>query len=111
MVNKPEWMNKMLPIPELVVELKKELQDLFLTKTLDGWIADAENHDICLSPILDIDEVEKDKHLSERDMFIEMEHADYGKFKSVNQPFKFSETPAMLSEETIVPSYSSSLLN
>lgn len=94
MVNKPEWMNKMLPIPELVVELKKELHDLFLTKTRDEWILEAENHDICLSPILEVDEVEQDKHLQEREMFYEVEHADYGKFKSVNQPFKFSETPA-----------------
>ena len=111
MVNKPEWMNKMLPIPELVVELKKELQDLFLTKTRDEWIANAENHDICLSPILDIDEVEKDKHLSERDMFIEMEHADYGKFISVNQPFKFSETPAKPSWSAPLMGEDNDLLN
>ena len=42
----------------------------------------------------EIDEVQHDKHLQERDMFFEVEHSDYGKITGINQPFKFSETPA-----------------
>lgn len=94
MLGKPDWMPRMMPVPEMVEALKKDLQELFLTKTRDEWVKEAEGHDICLSPILDLEEVEKDAHLNEREMFFEMEHADYGKVKGVNQPFKFSETPA-----------------
>ena len=94
MLGKPDWVPRMMPIPEMVEALKKDLQKLFLTKTRNEWVQAAEGHDICLSPILDLEEVEKDAHLNEREMFFEMEHADYGKVKGVNQPFKFSETPA-----------------
>ncbi|HQD13650.1 MAG TPA: CoA transferase, partial [Chitinophagales bacterium] len=74
--------------------LKKDLQDIFLTKTRDEWVAAADGFDICLSPILELDEVPNDPHVQARDMFFEVEHADYGRIKGVNQPFKFSETPA-----------------
>lgn len=94
MLGKPEWTPRMMPLPEMVVELKKDLQDIFITKTRDEWVAEAANHDICLSPILELEEAANDPHLNERDMFFEVEHADYGKIKGVNQPFKFSETRA-----------------
>ncbi|MBK7138337.1 MAG: CoA transferase [Bacteroidetes bacterium] len=43
--------------------------------------------------MLDLDEVSQDKHLIARNMFLEMEHADYGKIKTINQPIQFGETP------------------
>jgi alpha-methylacyl-CoA racemase len=94
MLGKPDWGPRMMPMPEMVAELKKDLQDIFITKTRDEWINEATTHDICLSPILEMDEVQHDKHLLEREMFFEVEHADYGKVIGINQPFKFSETPA-----------------
>lgn len=94
MLGKPDWVPRMMPLPEMVVELKKDLQDIFITKTRDEWVAEAASHDICLSPILELEEAANDPHLIERDMFFEVEHTDYGKIKGINQPFKFSETPA-----------------
>ena len=94
LIGKPDWGPRMMPIPEEVEKLKKDLQDIFLTKTRDEWVSAAEPLDVCLTPILELDEVEKDIHLNQRDMFFEVEHADYGKVKGINQPFKFSETPA-----------------
>lgn len=88
-----DWIPRMLPDPKLVADLKVDLSDLFLTKTKAEWTLFAENYDFCLSPILDLDEISENKHLQEREMFIEMEHPDYGKIKSINQPIKFSETP------------------
>lgn len=94
MLGKLDWMPRMMPVPEMVTALKKDLQEIFLTKTRDEWVELAKPLDICLSPILELDEVEKDEHLNQRDMFVEVEHTDYGTFKGINQPFKFSETPA-----------------
>jgi crotonobetainyl-CoA:carnitine CoA-transferase CaiB-like acyl-CoA transferase len=94
MLGKPDWILRMMPVPEMVTALKKDLQEIFLTKTRDEWVELAKPLDICLSPILELDEVEKDEHLNQRDMFVEVEHTDYGTFKGINQPFKFSETPA-----------------
>lgn len=94
LLGKPDWVPRMLPVPEMVAALKKDLQEIFLTKNREEWVKAAETLDVCLTPILDLDEVEKDIHLNEREMFIEVEHPDYGKVKGINQPFKFSETPA-----------------
>ncbi len=94
MLGKPDWIPRMMPMPEMVEALKKDLQAIFITKTRDEWIKDAEAFDICLTPILEIDEVQHDKHLQQREMFFEVEHSDYGKVLGINQPFKFSETPA-----------------
>ena len=94
MLNKPDWVPRMMPMPEMVAELKKDLQEIFITKTREEWINEATTHDICLSPVLEMDEVQHDKHLQERKMFFEVEHSDYGKVIGINQTFKFSETPA-----------------
>lgn len=94
MLGKPDWMPRMMPVPEMVAELKKDLQQIFLTKTRDEWVKEAEPHDVCLSPILEPEEVIENPQVQARNMFVEVEHADYGRIKGVNQPFKFSETPA-----------------
>jgi len=49
--------------------------------------------DLPSSPIYQIDETVKDKHLAARNMFIEVEHPLAGKYKTVNNPIKFSLTP------------------
>ena len=94
MLGKPDWIPRMLPIPEEVEKLKEDLQAIFNTKTRDEWVTIAAPLDVCLTPILELDEVEKDIHLNERAMFYEVEHPEYGKVKGINQPFKFSETPS-----------------
>ncbi len=91
---KPEWESRITPNPDTIDELKKDLELIFKTKTRDEWIKEAEAYDSCLSPVLELDEVPNDKHLQERGMFLEMEHPEYGKIKTVNQPFKFHGTPA-----------------
>jgi crotonobetainyl-CoA:carnitine CoA-transferase CaiB-like acyl-CoA transferase len=83
----------MLPDPKMVAELKQDLEALFLTKTKEEWSNFSSNYDFCLTPILDLEEVSKDKHLIARNMFLEMEHADYGKIKTINQPIQFGGTP------------------
>ena len=94
LLGKPDWIQRMLPDPKIIIELKKDLEAIFITKNRDEWVKEANAFDICLTPILEIDEVQHDKHLQERDMFFEVEHSDYGKITGINQPFKFSETPA-----------------
>lgn len=92
MVNQPDWMNRALPIPEKVDALKKDIQALFKTKNRDEWIKLAQDFDICLSPVLEIDEVENHPNTVERKMIVEHEHPAYGKVKSIAQPIKFSES-------------------
>ncbi|MCK0114748.1 CaiB/BaiF CoA transferase family protein [Gelidibacter sp. F63206] len=69
MVEKPEW--KRTSELELIngVFPKKELDVLFKTKTRDEWARLSATHDICLSPILQIEEVTMNTHLMERHVF------------------------------------------
>jgi alpha-methylacyl-CoA racemase len=93
LINKPDWMGRMMPDPASVAALKNDLNDLFQTKTRDEWVAIAEKADICLSPVLDIDEVDKDEHIVHRNLIVEAEHPEYGTVRGINQPIKFTGTP------------------
>ncbi len=89
MIGKPDWVNRMMPTPQNISELKRDLEALFASKTQSEWISISANYDICLSPIYDLEEVHKDAHYNERNLFIEMESPHHGKLKGINQPIKF----------------------
>lgn len=89
LVNKPEWGSRIMD-----PDLKHELKAFFQTKERDEWITLSKSADICLTPILNIDELESEQHHQERNMFVELEHPTYGKIKGINQPIKFSGTPS-----------------
>jgi CoA:oxalate CoA-transferase len=49
-----------------------------------------------VAPVYNVDDVVKDEHLIQRDMFITVDHAKAGQVKVVNFPLKFSETPGKI---------------
>ena len=81
----PEWFNRMFDD-----KMKGELQVFFETKDRDEWIRLSGEADICLTPILEIDELDQDKYLNDRNLFIENTHSKYGTYKGINQPIKFN---------------------
>lgn len=90
LVGKLEWGARMMD-----PTLKDDLKEFFQTKDRDEWVQMAAAADICLTPILNIDELENEPHHQDRNNFITMEHPVYGAFKGINQPIKFSATPAV----------------
>ena len=91
-VERTDWSEKFLQQGEALLELKKEVSDLFLTKTRAQWIEFFKNEDICFTGINDLAEIENDAYLQQRGMFIENEHAAVGKYKTINQPLQFLQT-------------------
>jgi crotonobetainyl-CoA:carnitine CoA-transferase CaiB-like acyl-CoA transferase len=87
MVEKPEWIAK--TDRELINGIfpKKELELLFKTKTRDQWTRISENYDICLSPILEVEEVTGNKHIQDRAVFNETKIKN-NLLKTYNSPFK-----------------------
>ncbi len=71
--------------------VKKELAEVFKTRTRDEWMTVAADGDFCLSPVLEIDRVEQDPHLRDRGMFVEHSHPVYGTTRGIGLPLKFSE--------------------
>jgi crotonobetainyl-CoA:carnitine CoA-transferase CaiB-like acyl-CoA transferase len=49
-----------------------------------------------IAPVYNVDDVVKDKHLIERDMFTTVNHAQAGPIEVVNFPVKFSQTPVKI---------------
>lgn len=66
LVDRPDWQRNN-PM-ELSVHLfpKAELEALFRSKTQAEWVALAAGHDVCLSPVLTLEEAAANKHLLNR---------------------------------------------
>ncbi|MFA5632497.1 MAG: CaiB/BaiF CoA-transferase family protein [Porticoccaceae bacterium] len=71
--------------------LKKDLADIFLSKTRDEWVAVFDGLDACVSPILALDEVADHPHNAERGVFVERDG-----FLQVAPAPRFSRTPGEL---------------
>ena len=94
MVGRPEWINQQFIIGEEAEKLRAEIATLFITRKRDEWIATAAGNDTCLTPVLEIGEIETDPHVQARNMIIEQTHPVCGKIKGIGVPLKFSATPA-----------------
>lgn len=91
-VGRPEWSKSFLKQGEELEQLKADVRALFLTKTRQQWVDFMKPHDVCLTPINELNELETDKYLTERQMFLENEHPAVGKYKTINQPLKFKQS-------------------
>lgn len=94
MVDRPQWIDQFLVRGDDAQKLRSELSALFLTRSRDDWARQAAEQDICLTPVLTIDEIENNEHLQARGMICEEDHPLCGKLKGVGVPIKFSQTPA-----------------
>lgn len=94
MACRPDWQEKHMVMGDEADSLRKEIAGLFRTKTRDEWLAAAKNLDVCLTPVLDLSEMEHDPHLQARQMIYEQDHPVCGKLKGIGVPLKFSGTPA-----------------
>jgi len=92
MVNKPEWLPVQFSMGEERRKVREEVARLFRTKSREEWLKLAEVHDICLSSIHEMEDLEKDPQLQARQMIIETEHENGVKLKGVGIPIKFSES-------------------
>ncbi len=92
MAGKPEWLSLQFPAGDEKGKVREEVARLFRTKSRDEWLALADVHDICLSSIHEMEDLEKDPQLRVRQMIVETEHETGLKLKGVGIPIKFSES-------------------
>jgi crotonobetainyl-CoA:carnitine CoA-transferase CaiB-like acyl-CoA transferase/putative sterol carrier protein len=84
LVNQSEWKNNILLPPDEMEPFKKTVSELFKTKTQKEWLTISEGKDVCLSPVLQLDELENHPHHIHRNNFSK----EY--FASILQPVQFS---------------------
>ena len=93
LADRPDWKERFLVHGAEAQTLRHEIAALFLTKTREEWAAIGQKADICLTPVLGVDEVDKDPHLRARAMIVEKNQTGE-KINGVGVPIKFSQTPA-----------------
>jgi crotonobetainyl-CoA:carnitine CoA-transferase CaiB-like acyl-CoA transferase len=90
------------------VELRRELQSIFHTKTLAEWLDVAREHDVAMGPTLrTIEELRADPHLLARHVFVESSHPGAGPFTYLRepgivegQPYEVRHPAPLLGEQT-----------
>jgi len=80
-------------------ELRRELAQIFRTRTRDEWIALFIEADVPGAPVYPVDELPDDPHVKERGLLIEQEHPVAGSLRLFSTPIHsaneaFSTTPA-----------------
>ncbi len=66
--------------------LRREIQQVFHTKTQDEWMKVAVEDDIALGPALRFDEVPDDPHLQARGQIVVEEHPVFGEMRTLGNP-------------------------
>lgn len=94
-LEKPEFLGFAMPQdPQTMQHNRMQLEEFFRSQTSTYWVELGRKHDLPISPIYEIDELEQDAHLQERQMFVEVTHQQIGKIKGIGVPLKFSKTQA-----------------
>jgi alpha-methylacyl-CoA racemase len=71
------------------------LQGIFNSRTREQWRQFASEHDCCLEPVLDLDEVAASELVASREMVVELEQPGADRpVKLLGAPIKLSRTPA-----------------
>ena len=95
LVNKPDWVSFIFPESQVQAEsYKKQIAELIFSESRDYWVNIGTAHDLLITAVNSLDEIHYDSHLQAREMILEEEHPQAGKFYSIGVPLKFSETPA-----------------
>ena len=81
------------PPAERHSQVKKELQQILLTKTRDEWYEFFTKHDVCVGKVYDVPEVFSDPQVKHRNMAIELDHPQAGKVTHAGVAIKLSDTP------------------
>jgi crotonobetainyl-CoA:carnitine CoA-transferase CaiB-like acyl-CoA transferase len=96
-VGRPHWNqpNYFEPGPHQK-QLHDELAALFHEKTQGEWIALFADQDCCCEPVLNLAEVMEDAQVKDRQMVVELIHAQWGTYRQLGIAPKFSLTPGTL---------------
>lgn len=82
--------------PEHRAEVREALERCFRSRTRDEWTRALLAHDVCMAPVLGLDEALEHEHHRAREMVTELDDPSLGKVRHVGVGIKLSETPARL---------------
>lgn len=74
-------------------EIRDHFEATFRTRTRDDWFEALRDIELCVAPVLSLDEALADPHHQARDMVIDVVDSALGSFQQVGVAPKFSDTP------------------
>ncbi|MFK9094835.1 CaiB/BaiF CoA transferase family protein [Bacillus salipaludis] len=97
-LNRPEWLTdeKFSTNSSRVanrVEMTKQLEQIFITKTADEWFKLFSEKGIPSGPVNNVEQALKHPQVLARELVEEVPHPTLGKIKLVRNPIRFSKTP------------------
>lgn len=79
--------------PNDCAKVKKEVQEIFKSKTREEWTNIFSTVDTCFEPVLTLSEVFNSQLVKDRGLVVEVPAANGKTVKQIGNPIKFSETP------------------
>ena len=70
-----------------------QVAEVFRSRTREEWRAFNDEHDCCIEPILELDEVLASDQVREREMVVELDQPELGTVRQLGVPVKLSRTP------------------
>lgn len=74
----------------------QQVAEIFRGRTRAEWAAFNEEHDCCIEPVLDLDQVLESDLVREREMVVEWDQPGLGPVRQLANPVKLERTPARL---------------
>ncbi len=71
----------------------RHAEEIFKQRTRDEWRAFNDEHDCCIEPILDLDQVLDSEQVKRREMVVSYEQPELGEVRQLGVPVKLSRTP------------------
>lgn len=90
-VGEPEFAKKHLVRGDDAAAVRGMLQRVFASKTLYEWDAFAQDHDVCVSPVLTLDEAMDDPQIRSRQLFVTHDDPVDGRQTQLAFPIKMSD--------------------
>ena len=88
---------------ENATELYQFLVDAAPTRTVDEWISICAQHSIPASPVLDIDDLFDDPHLTAVDLMPIVEHPHLGEYRTIRHPVSYDTMSTELRHHAPIP--------
>ena len=92
LIDRPNWIEEGMD-PLDISRRKKDLEEIIKTRTKAQWEEIFKDEDLCIEPVLNLDELlNKDQHIKDRELVIEMDLEDGKKVRQFAMPIKFSKS-------------------
>lgn len=92
MLGKPEYADLQFDESRFE-EIFDWLSSTFKEKTRSEWMEMLSGEDVCVAPVLSLDETAVDPHVARRRMFVDVDPEEFGVSRTLGVPVKFSRTP------------------